>query len=304
MERRAADFPTPHQFALVAAVAEHRGFTAAARALRISQPSLTAQVQSAERALGIAMFARTSEGVRLTDAGRLAVAFARRHDALRRDLLAGVAALDVGNAGSLILGASTAVGEHYIPDALVAFRAAYPGVAIEMRVGNSTETLERLRARAVDVAIMALPREGDGLLTATLFTDRIVPFAPDASPLARGRADAEAVARATVITREEGSDVREQGLAALRRLGCEPARVTSLATNLAVIRMIQAGFGDVGILSESAVAPHLAEHRLARLRLPGWRCARTLGIVRVAGADNALVRRFWAFVTEWVRSAG
>src|SRR6201986_836029 len=53
------------------AVAEHRHFGRAAAALRVAQPSLSRQIRSLERQLGVRLLDRTPQGTRLTDAGEV-----------------------------------------------------------------------------------------------------------------------------------------------------------------------------------------------------------------------------------------
>lgn len=52
------------------AVAEHLNFRHAAKALGISQSSVSARVKALEDNLGVLLFERHARGVRLTDAGR------------------------------------------------------------------------------------------------------------------------------------------------------------------------------------------------------------------------------------------
>ncbi|WP_250189900.1 helix-turn-helix domain-containing protein, partial [Escherichia coli] len=56
------------------AVAEHLNFRHAAKALGISQSSVSARVKALEDNLGVLLFERHARGVRLTDAGRGTVA--------------------------------------------------------------------------------------------------------------------------------------------------------------------------------------------------------------------------------------
>ncbi|MDE0335735.1 MAG: LysR family transcriptional regulator, partial [Defluviicoccus sp.] len=68
-------------------VAEHRSFTAAARALNVSQPTLGVQVRKLEEELGLLLFRRHSRGVELTEAG--SIYFSQIENVLRRLEVAG-----------------------------------------------------------------------------------------------------------------------------------------------------------------------------------------------------------------------
>src|ERR1700739_4901044 len=63
-------FFTPAKLEAFVAVAEHGGFSAAARWLRISQPALSQTITALERRLGVELFVRSTTGVQSTDAGR------------------------------------------------------------------------------------------------------------------------------------------------------------------------------------------------------------------------------------------
>jgi LysR family cyn operon transcriptional activator len=60
------------------AVADHGGFTRAAEALHVSQPTLSQQIRQLEEALGVSLFDRTSRTVKPTDAGEAYIECARR----------------------------------------------------------------------------------------------------------------------------------------------------------------------------------------------------------------------------------
>jgi len=60
------------------AVADHGGFTRAAEALHVSQPTLSQQIRQLEETLGVSLFDRTSRTVKPTDAGEAYIECARR----------------------------------------------------------------------------------------------------------------------------------------------------------------------------------------------------------------------------------
>ena len=82
------DFGQVEAFALVAS---HKSFSRAAEVLQVTQPSVTARIQSLERDLGEELFERAGRSVRLTDAGS---AFLYYADRILRDAREGRAAVD------------------------------------------------------------------------------------------------------------------------------------------------------------------------------------------------------------------
>ena len=59
------------QLAIFVSIANHGTFTAAGKALYISQPTVSVQMAALERELGVALFERQSRGIRLTPAGKI-----------------------------------------------------------------------------------------------------------------------------------------------------------------------------------------------------------------------------------------
>ncbi len=57
----------------ILAVAEHLSFHRAAKALGVSQPSVSARIRTLEEDIGVCLFERNTRGVRLTEAGHLFV---------------------------------------------------------------------------------------------------------------------------------------------------------------------------------------------------------------------------------------
>jgi DNA-binding transcriptional LysR family regulator len=289
-------FPSEHQLALIAALAEHGGITAAATALRISQPAVTAQVQSAERALGASLFVRTRDGLRPTTAGAAVLAFVHRKDALKRALLAEIAQVGEGLAGTVVVGASTTPAEYYLPAWLAAFRAAHPRVDVRLWIGNSRATVERLTNGLVDVAVIGFRSTAADVTCKPILEENIALFAAAGSRYDRRVIRPEHLSDATFIVREPDSATRACGMRALEKLGITPVQLMSVSTNESVVRLVEAGLG-VGILSARAVERGLSDGRLAPVKLRGWRCQRELYLARIRLAPNVLVDRFCGFIT-------
>src|SRR6266542_4586380 len=104
-------------------VASHRSFSKAAEVLFLTQPSVTARIQSLEKELGEELFERSGRSVRLTDAGNTFLVYAQR--ALKdvqegRDALEALRKTEVG---SLRIGSALTISAYVLPKILKTFRA-------------------------------------------------------------------------------------------------------------------------------------------------------------------------------------
>src|SRR5436190_7647427 len=90
-----------------AEAAERASFTAAARALSLTQAAVSQRVQALERAVGVPLFRRAGGRVELTDAGRRLPDYTRRILDLHAEALREVAGRDTPVEGELALAASS-----------------------------------------------------------------------------------------------------------------------------------------------------------------------------------------------------
>lgn len=299
MEMYAIGVPTAHQLELIAAVAEHSSITAASRALAITQPAASAQLKLAEQRIGAKLFDRTAEGLRPTAVGKLLVDFAHAEAARTRELASQVAELVQGRRGVLLVGASTTPAAYFIPPWLRQFRSRHPQADVSVWIGNSRQTLERLRRGAIDLAIVGEQPRTAEIRSFVVARDNIVLVAAPSLPIVRKSVAPEALTDATFIVREEGSATRAKGLQCLARLGLQPRRLMQLSSNEAVARMVEAEMG-IGILSARAVDEPIREGRIAMLSVRGWNCYRSICVAIRKESSNVLVEKF----LELVRRTG
>jgi DNA-binding transcriptional LysR family regulator len=129
------------------AAADQKSVTAAAEALNVSQPSVSAAIAQIEAHYGEALFVRRKgQGVSLTPFGRLFMTRSRRLVEDARDLTA-LNANEGSLSGEVTLGVFADLAPRYAPALLKAFEAAQPSVRLRFREGD-LEELPRLLARA------------------------------------------------------------------------------------------------------------------------------------------------------------
>jgi len=126
-------------------VARRQNLSRAAEALFVSQPTLTARLQSLESSLGEQLFVRTRRGMRLTEAGEAFLPYAEHAVTALADGRERLGELRRGVAGRLVLGAPPTVSTYTLPALLARFSAAHPNVRLAVKTGTSEEILQMVR---------------------------------------------------------------------------------------------------------------------------------------------------------------
>lgn len=142
--------------------AANRGsFRRAADALYLSQPSVSARVQTLESEVGVALFHRTARGVRLTDMGRTFLPFAQRSmETLRRgrEVLESVRQT---SAGILNMATARVIGTYVLPETLQKFQKLYPDANLHIKVGGSSDVLQMVVDEEVQLGLARFMQHPD-----------------------------------------------------------------------------------------------------------------------------------------------
>lgn len=123
-------------------VARRLSFTKAAEELFISQPAVTKHIHELEQQLGMALFERIGNRIKITRAGQVMLKHADDIFTSYRNLEYEINQLKHEQGGLLALGASTTIAQYFIPPLLAQFNQRYPEVAASLISGN-TEQIEQ-----------------------------------------------------------------------------------------------------------------------------------------------------------------
>ncbi|MFJ4892347.1 MULTISPECIES: LysR substrate-binding domain-containing protein [unclassified Streptomyces] len=169
------------------AVAEDEHVGRAAERLHISQSPLSRQIAQLEKNLGLTLFERSQQRIRLTSDGRVFLTEAR---ALLRhaDRLENLGRrLGRGEEGGLCIGyVADAMHTGVLPSALRALREDRPGIHVALYDQESAAQFEGLRQRSLDIALVRTPPGDDepDLDAAPLLRDPLLLVLPAQHPLA------------------------------------------------------------------------------------------------------------------------
>ena len=285
----------PALLATFLAVLDAGRISAAARALHLSQPAVTAQIRKLEDALGAALFVRSVHGVAPTDAGLRLAGYARSIRRLLDEALAEVADTPE-QSGPLVVAASTTIAAHVLPPLLAHFRAKHRDVPLHVHVGNTEQVVTEVREGRVPLGLVEGHARAAGVRLEPFLDDEIVAVVGRDSPFKiRGARDLDTT---PILWREAGSGTRAGVERALRKAGVHRRaardRDVELGSTEAILGGAVAGLG-VAFVSRWSARAHLAAG-LVRI-VPGLDLVvrRTFYWALPAGALTGAAARFHAF---------
>jgi LysR family transcriptional regulator, hydrogen peroxide-inducible genes activator len=236
------------------ALADTRHFGKAAERCFVSQPTLSAQLKKLEDYLGVTLIERQPKHALLTPAGEAIVARARRIIESSDEVVEIARSHKDPLAGKLRLAMLPTIGPYLLPGVAPRIRKALPRVELMLYEYQTAPMLAKLHAGEIDVGILALPVELDGLDSRALYDEPFVVAAPAQHPLAQKvQVRPDDLKGVTLLLLEDGHCLRDQALDVCSRLDVhekQDFRATSLET---LRQMVAAGAGIT-------LLPELATH--------------------------------------------
>jgi LysR family hydrogen peroxide-inducible transcriptional activator len=234
------------------AVADQRHFGRAAARCFVSQPTLSAQLKKLEQSLGVQLIERAPNAVSLTAVGEEIVARARRIIEASDEVVELARSHQDPLAGRLRLALLPTIGPYLLPRVAPLLRRALPRLQLHLYEYQTAPMLERLHAGELDVGILALPVELEGLESRELYREEFLLAVPERHPLARHeRARVADLKDETLLLLEEGHCLRDQALEVCSRVGVRDSQ-DFRATSLETLRQMVAAGAGVTLLPELA----------------------------------------------------
>jgi len=279
-------------------IVELQSFSLAAEEVHITQPAASLQVRSLERELGTRLLDRSSREIIPTDAGEVLYRHAKEILALHEQ-----AQVEIGNLGELVggritVGSSTGPGEHILPALIARFRERWPDVEISMRVTDTSEVIERVVARELEVGVVGALSHRKELVIRPLARDEIVFIcAPDHPWARRDEVSFAEFLREPLVVQQMGAGIRAVFDDRLREHGVRPTDlnvVLEMGLNESAKHAVMAGAG-VSYMSKFAVRSEVAHGTLAVVRVHDFHILRDFYFVH--SRHKVLSRAAEAFLT-------
>src|SRR6201987_950947 len=166
------------------AVADDRHFGRAAAHCFVSQPTLSAQLKKLEQTLGVQLIERAPNAVSLTAVGEEVVARARRMLEASEEGVELARSHQDPLAGRLRVALLPTIGPYLLPQVAPVLRKALPRLQLHLYEYQTAPMIEKLHAGELDLGILALPVELEGLESRELYREGFLLAAPERHSLA------------------------------------------------------------------------------------------------------------------------
>jgi LysR family cyn operon transcriptional activator len=283
------------RYFLAAAEAAH--FRRAAKAVHVSQPTLSQQIRQLEEELGTPLFDRLGRRVRLTAAGETFRRHARRVLLEVNEAVTAVRELAELRGGRLSVGVVRTVNNSLLAPIIARFTTSHPGVFLGVEEFTVAEIEPDLLRGRLDLAVSYLPPGTDELDSVPLFEERLALVVSDRHRLGRRRQVRMKELKAEPLVLLPGA-FRTRALfeSKAREVGFQPRVAAEINSVESILATVRSG-GGVTVLPALALAGEDSGLRAVNLIEPTPR--QTLGLVWRRGCYHS--RAFNAFV-EYARA--
>ncbi|MBI4733775.1 MAG: LysR family transcriptional regulator [Rubrobacteridae bacterium] len=292
-----------NQLKAFTSIVEKETFSAAARAMGVSQPAVSLQIQSLEEQIGVTLLDRRTKKVKLTEAGKLfygtAVKILAQLDEFDHQLG------DLGDTvkGNLAIGGSTIPGEYILPRILGKFKKDYPEVSIALRISDTDEIIEKLITGELHVGMVGAKPVSSQLDSQPFLYDELVLITPSGYSLSRSLSNDSIIKVANLIDsefilRERGSGTRQSIERYFSKIGLSVNSLKismELGSTEAVVNAVSAGLG-VSIVSIWAIEKHLKIGELEVMKLPESPVTRAFYLVESKQSSSRCIQAFTNYI--------
>ena len=245
------------QLEILVAIVETGSFSRAGERLYLSQPAVTANINSLEQELEQQILLRGNRGVQLTDSGKLLYNYALSMLNQREDLLIELAKKKP-HTGQLRIAASSVPAQYLLPELLSAFQRQHEDVHTNLIFCDSTEVGRKLHDQQADIGLSGCCSFDAECEYLPIAEDKLVAITPVASQYSRldphKPFPGELLTSAPMIVRESGSGTRQEFNSYLQKTypGAQLNIVAVMEDYLAIKNAVAAGMG-IAVMSQRSV---------------------------------------------------
>jgi len=281
---------TLDQLRIFIAVAKHMHFTRAAEALYITQPAVSAAIQSLEQEYGVKLFHRIGRHIEITEAGKLLEVESQK--ILAQVTLTERRLRELNNLerGELKLGSSLTIGNYWLPEKISKFQHYYPGIMVNCTLANTEEICQGTATGRFDLGLIEgeVKQELEKCLEQEIVgSDRLLIVVGKSHPWYElKQIDLSELSTTDWVMRETGSGTQQRFEEALRNWGIN-------LNDLKVILVLNSGEMVKAVVENSLAAAGISELMVKKeLRLGILRAIQVIDRQKKGGKKLEFVRPF------------
>ncbi len=263
-------------------LSNEKNFSNTANILCLSQPAVSHQIHILEDYLETRLFDRIKGEVTLTPAGKILLKYAKEILELYQQAEKEIEELTKSARGRLVIGASTTIGQYFLPAILGKFKELFPKIEIFLTNANTKEITAQLLHNLIDLGLVEGPVQHRDVLVEKFIEDELVVIAPLKHRWQEEKEiDWEEFKKEPIIMREQGSGTRKVIEEILEKVGIKLSDLNvkmELGSSEAIKASVEAGLG-IGIISQWAVLKEKKLNSLKILRLNGVRFKRDFTVI-------------------------
>jgi len=227
--------------------ADNLSFTEAARKLHLTQPTVSHHIKALESELDVQLFDRTAPGLRLTEAGRLLLPWARKVMRDSIELKGMMEALQRGIAGDLRIACSTTAGKYVLPQLAARFCQLNPGINVTILRCTPEHVVPSLLDGEANLGVVSYEMHEEEMELQEFFEDSITLIVPPTHSwaLCSSVRPADLIGE-PIIMRESTSGTRRVMLSELAKhdISLEDLNIfMQLGNAEAIVQTVAAGYG-------------------------------------------------------------
>lgn len=258
-------------------VCEEGSMTRAAKLLFMAQPSVSQAIKELEDEYQVRFFERLNHHLYLTAAGERMRFYAQHminlSDQVRQELA------DLGNKGTIRVGASLTIGAYLLPGLVAAFQKNAPGFEVFSRVDNTGFIEKLLLEDQLDLGLVEGPVHSAHIVEEFLCNDAAVFIASPLHPFARkGRLKIQDLAGQTFVIREAGSGMQSMFENVMEEAAIPWKNAGVFNNNEAILQAVRANLG-LAMISNIAVTDDHYSGKIVPLEVEGITIKRKFNLV-------------------------
>lgn len=285
-------------------VAETKSFSKAGKKLYLTQPTVSAHIQSLETELNCKLLIRTTKDVLLSADGQKLYGLAKQMLQLEQTIYREFRDRKSETSRTILAGASTVPGQYILPQLLSLFSRTYPQYRIKLMESDSMDVVRNVREGKLEVGFAGTKVEDETCVFEAFYVDRLMVVTPNRPEYDRFEETGfplEQLYNERLIIREDGSGTWKETREYLEKAGIDLKRipiVAAMSNQETIKKSVSTGMG-ISIISGAAAEDYVRQGKIRCFSIREGNISRKLYMVwNKANKPGPAARVFVQFVRE------